>query len=85
MKEIRILVERDRLLPVRYAQFSHDDLQQQFRESPVADADQLAWKKFTDTVEGITYVRSEEEYTGEGLIKKGQRGTLPCPALEVVY
>ena len=79
MRELQILVENDSLLPVRYGQLTHDELQRQLRESPVACVDQSAWKRFTDTVEGITYVRSEEEYTGECQTKKCQRGTLYLP------
>ena len=74
MKELRILVEGDTLLPVLYGQLAHVELQRKIRGSSFADADHSTWKLFTDRVEGTTYVTSEEEYTGEGLIKKGQLG-----------
>ena len=64
MRELRILVERDVLLPVLYGDLPHRELQRQLRESPIADADREAWKRFTESVEGTTYVRSMEEYTG---------------------
>jgi hypothetical protein len=64
MQELRILVERNSLLPVLYGNLSHADLQRHLRQSQSADADSAAWRRFTDAVEGITYVRSTEEYTG---------------------
>ena len=81
MKELRILVKRDTLLPVRYGQLTHNELQQQLRQSLVADGDQSAWKIFTDTVEGITYVSSEEEYTGEGVTQEKSKQYTPLFAL----
>jgi hypothetical protein len=74
MKELKILVERDSLLPVRY-KLTHEQLQMELRRSSSADADIAAWKAFTDTVESTTYVECTEEYTGANTFLPGNPQT----------
>ena len=59
MRELKVLVSRGVLLPVKYCFASHEDLVAQLQSSPYAAASLQEWAAFVQQVEHTTYVQHQ--------------------------
>ncbi|KAK9807503.1 hypothetical protein WJX72_001051 [[Myrmecia] bisecta] len=60
MRELRILVDREVLLPVLYGQLTHAEFIRHLQNSPLAKPSQREWDRFTEQVRRTTYIMSTD-------------------------
>ena len=64
MRELGILVEKRRLLPINYGYASHELLVRDLRRSPHANASSEDWDTFVKGIERTTNIKQIGDYHG---------------------